>query len=119
MRTDARILRRLLSGLLIVSWPLPPLALAQAPAVPPVPPSAGRLEGRILRSDGKTPVPGAVVRVCYLEGGTTFASAATSPRGEYEISGLSHGYADLSVETPEGAFLASQVVNLLDRKSVV
>ena len=119
MQRRAQILRVLVSGILTLVWSQPPSILAQAPAVPPVPSGAAKLEGRIFLRDGKTPVPGAIVRVCYLEGGAVRASAATSHKGEYEIPALPHGYADLNVETPDGAFLASQVVNLLPAGKLV
>jgi hypothetical protein len=82
-------------------------------------PGTGRLEGRVLRSDGKTPVSNAVVRACYLEGERVLASAPTGSRGQYQLGSLPPGYADLLVETPEGVFLANQVVQFHPDKKLL
>ena len=81
---------------------------ANAPAEADVT-GTSRIEGKVLA--GRTPVEGAVVRACYLEGERAYASSATGPGGEYEIVDLPPGYADLTVETREGFFLANQVLS--------
>lgn len=105
--------RRSASALLLASVWLRMHAAEPAPAEPPAPlAGTGRLEGRVLESDGKTPVPNAVVRACYLEGERVLASAPSGPRGQYRLESLPPGYADLVVETSEGVFVANQVLQL-------
>lgn len=77
-------------------------------------PSEGRgsLQGEVLAHDGKTPVVGAVVRVSHLRTAQMLAAAPTDARGHFALTGIPYGYLDLVVETPEGGFVASKVLNL-------
>jgi len=102
-----------------------PLAVALAvllTATPPMhaqqadepPPSEGRgsLQGQVLGHDGKTPVAGALVRVSHLRTAQTLSASPTDPRGHFALTGIPYGYLDVVVETPEGGFVASKVLNL-------
>jgi hypothetical protein len=85
-------------------------------AAPPRPPATeqpqGRLEGTVLAKDGKTTVAGAVVRVSHLRTGTKVDAPPTNARGEFALGEVPYGYLDLVVETAEGGFVASQVINV-------
>jgi hypothetical protein len=90
-------------------------AVAQEPeAAPPLaaPEARGRLGGRVLGKDARTPVTGATVRAANLRTGTSVASAPTDAKGGFAIEGLPYGYVDLVVETAEGSYTASQVLNV-------
>jgi len=89
-----------------------PSVRAAAPVESPSPPGTSRIEGKIVRADGKTPAAGAVVRAVHLDTGKTYTSAPAGRNGEFEIAGLPFGYLDLSVETKEGVFLGNIVVNV-------
>ena len=75
-------------------------------------PAGAEIHGKVHRSDGKTDVSGAVVSAYVLETGQVIASQPTGANGEFDLVGLPFGYADLYVETSEGMFAGSQVVNL-------
>ena len=74
--------------------------------------AGAQIHGKVYRSDGKTEIAGAVVSAYILETGQVVAAAPTGSSGEFDLSGLPFGYADLYVETSEGMFAGSQVVNL-------
>lgn len=108
----------------VACWLLGILALsgpAAAEQADPQPPAAAgqagsaSLVGKIVEANGKTPVAGAVVRACYLEGDASFTSDPTGANGEYEILELPPGYADVMVETRDGTYLVNQVLSLLPR----
>ena len=82
-----------------------------APRLPATEQPQGRIRGKVLAKDVKTTVAGAVVRVSHLRTGTTLA-ATTDTRGAFEVSQVPYGYVDLVVETMEGAFVGSQVLNV-------
>ncbi len=82
------------------------------PVEPAAAPETSRIEGRVVRSNGKTPAEGAVVRAFHLDTGKTYSSEPAGRRGEFEISGLPYGYLDLTVETAEGVYLGNMVVNV-------
>jgi hypothetical protein len=75
-------------------------------------PDGARLSGRVLESDGTTPARGVVVRVHPLEAGAATASEPTDGKGRFEIEGLPHGYADLTIERDGAVFPGSEVVSL-------
>ena len=93
---------------------------AEEPAKPPADErkGGGRLQIRVLGSDGKTALPAAVVRAYHLESGRIFESARTGSNGECGIADLPYGYFDLSVETQDGIFVGSQVLNVPPSRSV-
>jgi len=94
------------------------LAVSLAPAqdTPPAPKGSARFEGRVLRSDGKTPIENAVIRACYLEDGRSYSSNPTGAKGQFSIGDLPSGYADVAVETPQGVFVVNQVLQFLPGK---
>jgi hypothetical protein len=69
------------------------------------------LSGRILDATGQ-PVSGARVLAYHLSSEEVFDSGATDPKGAYDITGLPYGYFDVAVETPQGLYVADQVVNV-------
>lgn len=101
-------------AVLILCGVLPAPCLAQAAPTPgdPALEGTGRIHGKILASDGKTPVTGAVVHACYLDDERAFSSQPSGGSGEFEMEALPHGYVDLAVETPAGIFVANQVLNV-------
>lgn len=88
--------------------------LTAAPAMQAQEASEGRgsLQGQVLAHDGKTPVAGAVVRVSHLRTAQTLAASPTNAHGNFSLTGIPYGYLDLVVETPEGGYVASKVLNL-------
>ncbi len=76
------------------------------------PPPVSRIEGKVLRSNGNTPMAGAIVSAFHLDTGKVYTSKPSDPSGEFEVEGLPYGYVDLSVETPEGVFVGNVVVNV-------
>jgi hypothetical protein len=89
---------------------VPTAAFARKDAEPET--TGAEIRGKVYRSDGKTAVTGAVVSAYILESGQVIPSEPTSGNGEFALTGLPFGYADLYVETSEGMFAGSQVVNL-------
>ena len=75
-------------------------------------PVGAEIHGKVYRSDGKTAVSGAVVSAYVLESGQVVAAPPTGNNGEFNLTGIPYGYADLYVETPDGMFAGSQVINL-------
>ena len=94
----------------LLAAPLPSMAAKAAGAEAPS--GGGRVKAKVLKSDGKTAIAGATVRAYHLDSGRTYPSAPTNAKGECEITGLPYGYLDLMVETGEGTFVGSQVVNI-------
>jgi hypothetical protein len=66
----------------------------------------------VLAHDGRTPVAGAVVHVSHLRTAQTLAASPTDAKGHFALTGIPYGYLDVVVETPEGGFVASKVLNL-------
>lgn len=89
-----------------------PAAFARRDAEEPAPPAGAEVRGKVYRSDGKTEVEGAVVSAYILETGQVVAAPPTGANGEFALTALPFGYADLYVETSEGMFAGSQVVSL-------
>lgn len=75
-----------------------------------IPPAS--VKGRVFQADGKSALAGVRVRSFDLSAESEGPSAVTDGKGRFEIGGLPHGYFDLAVETPEGLFVADQVVNV-------
>jgi len=67
--------------------------------------------GKIQSAEGKS-VEGARVLVYHLSTEELFTSEPTSRGGDFKFAGLPYGYFDVAVETPEGVYVADQVVNL-------
>jgi len=99
----------LLLGSLAILQVAPTAAYAKKEAAEP---TGAEIRGKIYRSDGKTAVSGAVVSVYVLDTGNVITSPPTGDNGEFVLTGLPYGYADLYVETAEGMLAGSQVLNL-------
>lgn len=67
--------------------------------------------GKIQAADGKS-VEGARVLIYHLSTEKLFTSEPASRGGDFKLSELPYGYFDVAVETPEGIYVADQVVNL-------
>jgi hypothetical protein len=80
--------------------------------------AGSRLEGKVLGQDGK-PVKGAVVTVRALDGDKSWASLPSDRRGQFKVSALPYGWADLVVTTANGEFLGDQAINLPPGTKVV
>ena len=57
-----------------------------------------RAEGRVLGSDGKTAVAGAVVRLVHLDSGKVFEAPVTKSDGRYLLEHLPFGYYEFTIE---------------------
>lgn len=104
-----------LATLFAVLFTAAPPVIAQEPESPPAATpsvSKGRVSGHVVAKDGRTPVAGAVVRASHLRTGQAIASAPTDARGGFAMEGIPYGYVDLTVQTSEGGFVASQVLNV-------
>jgi hypothetical protein len=90
------------------------LLMFSVTAAPPAPESSGSssIIGKVTKGDPKKPVVNATVVMYHLSTAQIFRSAATMSTGKFEITGLPHGYYDVAIETPEGLFVANQVVNV-------
>jgi hypothetical protein len=86
-------------------------AVQFAPVLAAADQTGSNLSGRILSQTGE-PVVGARVLAYHLSSEEVFDSEATDAKGGYEISGLPYGYFDVAVETPQGLYVADQVVNV-------
>lgn len=113
MFRSAAFLQRLVAAVLIVVLAGPSCAAKSQPKTDKkVKSVAGsRLEGRILRPDGK-PIRDAVVVVRSLDGDVSWSSAGSDSRGRFRLEGLPYGWADLVVKTDRGEFLGDQAINL-------
>ncbi|MEW5806362.1 MAG: carboxypeptidase-like regulatory domain-containing protein [Acidobacteriota bacterium] len=74
--------------------------------------AGSELRGKVFRSDGKTAIMGATVRAYHIESGKLYNSAPTDESGSYALTHLPYGYYDVAVETPEGLFVSTQVINV-------
>jgi len=97
--------------LLVLLGALLPLR-AQEPEPAPQPAGHTRLQGKIVDSEGKRGVEGAVVLAYHLSTEEIYRSEPTGSKGAYRIEGLPSGYYDLAVEGPDGLFVGSNVVNI-------
>ena len=53
-----------------------------------------------------------MVYAFHLDTSTVYASEPTTPKGRYRIDGVPLGWFDTYIETPDGLFMANQVVNM-------
>ena len=110
------MLHRLFVCLLLLAVGLQPALAENAPADddPPDDTAAGTglIKGKVFMTDDKNPVEGAIVHAYHLGSQKVFSSGPTDDKGRYEMGGLPFGYADLFVETPDGVFVANQVVSV-------
>ena len=101
-----RSLRRMVAVLLVLAVVSSTLAAPLAPLAP------AQLRGRVLEADGRTPRTGVTVVLVDEGGQTRYRSAPSSLRGVFRIPAADAGTYRLLAETPEGAFLAPQAVEL-------
>jgi hypothetical protein len=91
------------------------LTLTLAMFLMPVPASAGsdaQFGGRVLQQDGITPRPGVVVTLYDSASEQTFSSPPTDDMGFFNITDARPGTYALLAETPEGAYLAAEDLDL-------
>jgi len=81
-------------------------------------PGGSRVEGRVTGPDGK-PVRGAVVTVRSLDGDVSWSSLPAGKSGDFKVTSIPYGWADLVVTTPQGEFLGDQAINLPPGTKVV
>ena len=84
---------------------------AFAQHTPPDIEGTAKITGKILDTDGK-PARGVRVLAAHLSSSAVFTSEPTGANGEYLVAKLPYGYFDLAVETPDGLYIASKVLNL-------
>jgi len=70
-----------------------------------------QLRGSISAQDGAS-VAGATIIAYHLSSEQIFRSDPMDGSGSFSIEGLPYGYYDIAVQTPDGLFVADQVVNL-------
>ena len=116
---SAAFARQVLAAVLALLVAAPALAAPKTGAHKSKPSTAGsRLEGRVLGQDGK-PVKGAVVTVRSLDEAKSWPSLPSDRRGQFRVSSLPYGWADLVVTTAGGEFLGDQAINLPPGTKVV
>jgi hypothetical protein len=106
-----------LALVILLAVPLSALSAEETGTKPPV--GDAKVKAKVLKSDGKTSLAGATLRGYHLDTGQVFSSSPTNAKGECEITGLPHGYFDLTVETEDGVFVGNQVVNVPPSGSAV
>jgi hypothetical protein len=102
--------RRILS-LVVLATLLSPVQLLAQQLSASQSQNTSQLSGSIRSADGKA-IPGVKVLVYHLSTEQLFTSEPTGSGGDYKILELPYGYFDVAVETPEGVYVADQVVNL-------
>jgi carboxypeptidase family protein len=75
-------------------------------------PSGSRLSGRVLAANGSDARAGVVVALVDTKAEKIFRSSPTDARGAFRVDAPSAGRYALVVEAPEGAFLASDGLDL-------
>lgn len=73
---------------------------------------AAVLQGRVVASDGLTPVTGAVVTLVDVSGERTFSSPPSGETGTFRLDSAPAGTYALVIEAAEGAYLAASEVAL-------
>jgi len=73
---------------------------------------SAEVRGRVLSADGRTPRTGVTVLLVDDHGQERYRSEPSSTRGVFRISAAHAGTYRLLAETPEGAFLAPQSLQL-------
>lgn len=77
------------------------------------------LTGKILGPNGKA-LAGARLLSYHLSSERLYTTEPTGSNGKVSLQDLPYGYHDLAVETPDGLFVAAQVINIPpDSKAVV
>jgi len=73
----------------------------------------GHLVGTIFDRDGKTPIPGAVVRLKNISSGAVSAALPTDAQGFFRLENLSKGIYQFGITTPQGDFNSNELVGIL------
>jgi hypothetical protein len=76
------------------------------------------LTGTVTGPDEK-PLVGVSVLAYHLSSEAVFTSEPTAANGNYRIVALPYGYYDMAVQTPDGLFVANQVVNVPPKGNTV
>jgi hypothetical protein len=96
------------------AWVILLCVVPQAPRAQYTPPDAdgtSAIAGTVLDANGKK-ISGVRVHAYHLSSARLFASTPTGGNGKYRIEDVPYGYYDLAVETPDGLYVASRVVNV-------
>ncbi len=70
-----------------------------------------KIKGQIQHFESKERIRDAQILALHLSSAQLFVSEPTK-RGGFELRGLPYGYYDLAVETPEGLYVTTEVINL-------
>ena len=70
------------------------------------------ISGRILSSDQKVPITGAIVKAAEIESKKIYESKPTIENGYYEILGLEKGTYDIAVQIDNGLYIANKLLNI-------
>src|SRR5262245_36982191 len=103
--------RALTRRLVAVSLTVSVLGLSSGPLLAQAP-SGSRLSGRVLAENGSDARAGVVVALVDTKAEKVFRSEPTDARGAFRVDAPAAGRYALLVEAPEGAFLASDGLEL-------
>ena len=109
--------RSLTRRLVAVSLAVSVLGLSSTGPLSAQVPSGSRLSGRVLAENGSDARAGVVVALVDTKAEKVFRSAPTDARGAFRVDAPAAGRYALLVETPEGAFLASDGLDLAAGKN--
>ena len=104
--------RSLTRRLVAVSLAVSVLGLSSTGPLLAQAPSGSRLSGRVLAENGSDARAGVVVALVDTKAEKIFRSAPTDARGAFRVEAPAAGRYALLVEAPEGAFLASDGLDL-------
>lgn len=98
------------------SWPrlrtLPVLVLALLVLLSGALAQEGRISGKVISLVDKSDIVGATVLAYQISTEQVIRSSPTDSGGKFSIRDLAAGYYDLAIETPDGLFVADQIVNV-------
>jgi hypothetical protein len=98
------------------SWPkmrtLLPLVVALLGLLSGALAQEGRISGKVISLVDKSDVVGATVLAYQISTEQVIRSSPTDSGGKFSIRDLAAGYYDLAIETPDGLFVADQIVNV-------
>ena len=77
----------------------------------------GNLIGYVLDRDGKTPVPGAVIKVRNVTTGAVYESTTSDSQGVFKIEGLSKGIYSFGITTALGDFNSNELIGILPNET--
>jgi len=73
----------------------------------------GHLVGTIFTQDGKTPIPGAVVRLKNISTGSVSAADPTDAQGNFRLENLTKGIYQFGISAAEGDFNSNELIGIL------